>query len=141
MTALIDSFVSLKNVPNFLAFFLLSLLLFGAFKSIYQWVTPYHELNLIRNGNVAASVSLSGALLGYALVLASVVIHSLSLFDLALWGLIGLGIQVGVYFVASQLLPDLAGEIERGSVAHGILLAVLSLCVGLINAACLTPAP
>ncbi len=139
MNELIAAFSSLQNVPNFLAFFLVSLGLFSVFKSIYLWVTPYPEITLIRAGNVAAAVSLSGALLGYALVLASVVIHSLTLADLVLWGVIALIVQVLVYGAASRLLPDLAGSIERGCVAHGLLLGVLSLCVGLINAACIAP--
>ena len=41
------------------------------FKLVYQWVTPYKEADLIKQGNVAAAIALGGALIGYILALAS----------------------------------------------------------------------
>ena len=56
-----------------------------AFKLIYQWVTPYHERTLIRDGNTAAAIALGGALIGYVLPLASALSHTVSLMEFAAW--------------------------------------------------------
>jgi putative membrane protein len=42
------------------------------------------------------------------------------------------------YLAMDKLMPTLADGIAAGTVAHGALLGGLSLCVGLINAACMT---
>ena len=57
----------LATLPNFLAYFAAAIALLAAFVAIYLYVTPYDEIRLIRNNNVAAAVSLSGAVLGFGI--------------------------------------------------------------------------
>ena len=52
---------------------MLALALLAIFAAIYVRVTPYNEIALIREGNMAASISLSGALIGFVLPLASAI--------------------------------------------------------------------
>ena len=55
----------LQNLPGFIGYLLASVLLLAAFATAYVRVTPYAELPLIREGNVAACLSLLiGGLLG-----------------------------------------------------------------------------
>ena len=49
---------SLAGLPAFLTYFFLSLALLVVFLAIYLAVTPYSELQLIRQGNAAAAVGL-----------------------------------------------------------------------------------
>ncbi len=105
---------------------------------LYLWITPYREISLIREGNAAAAASLSGAMVGFMLPLASAITHSVSLLDMAIWGLIALIIQLLVYGVGRLLLPSLARDIPAGQVASGVFLGALSLAIGLLNAACMT---
>ena len=54
----------LATLPNFLAYLGAAAVLLAAFVAIYLFVTPYDEIKLIRENNIAAAVSLSGAVLG-----------------------------------------------------------------------------
>ena len=126
----------LATLPAFLTWFPISALLMAVFAAIYLRVTPWPELRLIRAGNAAAAASFSGALLGYALVLASVLAHAVSRGDLLVWGVIGLAEQVLAFFVARLLLgPELTRRMEEGQVASGLFLGVVSLTAGMLNAA------
>ncbi|WP_426037507.1 DUF350 domain-containing protein [Brevundimonas sp. DC300-4] len=110
-----------------------------AFKLIYQWITPYHERTLIRDGNPAAAIALGGALIGYVLPLASALSHTVSLMEFAAWATLAGVIQIGVFVVISRLaFRNLATRIEAGETAAAIYLATISICVGLLNAACMT---
>ena len=110
-----------------------------AFKLIYQWITPYHERTLIRDGNPAAAIALGGALIGYVLPLASALSHTVSLMEFAAWATLAGVIQIGVFVLISRLaFRNLATRIEAGEIAAAIYLASISICVGLLNAACMT---
>ena len=76
--------------------------------------------------------------MGFVLPLASAIVHSVSLLDMAVWGLIALIIQLLAYLIARLLLPNLARDIPAGQIASGVFLAALSLAIGLLNAACMT---
>lgn len=109
------------------------------FKILYQWVTPYHESTLIREGNTAAAVTLGGALIGYVLPLASALSNTVSLAEFAAWAMLAGGIQILVFLVVSRLvLKDLKARIEACEMAPAIYMASISICAGLLNAACMT---
>lgn len=129
---------SLIGLPEFLAYFMGAIGLLCLFILAYIFITPYRELVLIRNGNAAAAASLGGAILGFVLPLASAIAHSVSLLDMAIWGLIALIVQLLVYAVARLLLPNLASDIPAGKMATGLFLGALSVAIGVLNAACMT---
>jgi putative membrane protein len=52
--------LTLGGFDDFLAYFAASLAMLAAFVAIYVRVTPYREISLIREGNIAAAASLSG---------------------------------------------------------------------------------
>ena len=128
----------LALLPAFLAYFAVAIVLLTVFLLLYVNITPYEEFALIRAGNTAAAVTLSGALLGFAMPVANVIAHSDSLADLAAWGAIAGGVQIFTYLVARYSLPHLNDDIPDGKLAPAIFLAALSLSVGLINAGCMT---
>ncbi len=126
----------LSTLPVFVTWFSVGAALLLVFGSVYLHVTPWAELRLIRSGNIAAAVSFSGALLGYAIVLGSVLSHATSRGDLVAWGLVGLVVQIAAFFVARILLGSgLRERIEAGQLSSGILLATISLVAGVLNAA------
>jgi putative membrane protein len=128
----------LVMLPAFLAYFAVAIALIAAFLLVYLNVTPYDEIALIRQGNTAAAISLSGALLGFAMPVANVIAHSDTLLDLTAWGAIAGVIQILAYLVARFALPRLSEDIPAGKIAPATVLAALSLTVGLTNAACMT---
>ena len=58
---------TLSTLPSFAAFFAVAVLVLAVFVTAFMWVTPYRELALVREGNVAAAVSLSGTLVSLSL--------------------------------------------------------------------------
>jgi len=123
------------TLPDFLAYLALSIVLLVAFVTAYVLLTPQHELPLIRQGNVSASIVFGGTLLGFALPLASAVAHSVSIIDLLLWGAIA-GVVQGIASLLLRLvIRDLRGHIESDRVSVAITMASLKLAMGLLNAA------
>jgi putative membrane protein len=128
---------SLSTFPNFAIYFVSAVVLTALFLLLYTNLTPHREIGLIREGNVAAAITLIGGLIGFVIPLASVIAHSVSLIDLAIWGVIALVVQVGGFMVARVVLPHLPQAIEQGSVSDAIFLAGLSLALGILSAACM----
>ncbi|MGE0735342.1 MAG: DUF350 domain-containing protein [Alphaproteobacteria bacterium] len=129
---------SLANVPAFLGYFGATILLLLIFMAVYTAITPHREFALIRQGNVAAMLSLAGAWVGFVLPLASVVTHSVSIPDLVVWGAIAMLVQIVAYFVTRVAVPTLSADITAGKNAVGGLSGTVALSVGILNAACMT---
>ena len=128
----------LSTLPSFLIFFTVAVVLLVLFTVVYVAVTPHKEFALIRAGNTAAAISLSGAVIGFVLPLASVIVNSLNLIDTLVWGAVALVVQIMVFLVARMLMPGLPKAIEEGQVATAWMLAAFSIAVGTLNAACMT---
>ena len=131
-------FDSFAGFDDFLVYLAVALVLLALFIVIYIRVTPYREMALIREGNMAASFSLSGSILGFVIPLASAVQHSVSLVDMAIWGLIAMAVQIGAFIVVKLLIPSITQDIAAGKGAQGFFLGALSLGVGMLNAACMS---
>jgi len=128
----------LVTLPDFALYFLCAMILLMVFLLVYTRLTPQHEWRLIKENNPAAAISLSGALLGFAIPLGSAIMNSESLADMLVWGVIALVVQWGTFIAARMLIPDLPRRINAGQTAAAITAAGLSLAVGLLNAACMT---
>lgn len=128
----------LAGFPAFIAHFALAIGFVVAFAGIYCSITQHNEFELIRQGNTAASLALAGSLIGFSLPLASSVEYSESILDNALWALISLIIQLGVYYMARVVISDLSGRIGRGELSAGIWLAAVSITGGQLAAASMT---
>jgi putative membrane protein len=108
------------------------------FKVVYQWVTPYNEGKLIREGNVAAALALGGALVGYVLPLASALSNTVTLLEFCAWAALAGVIQIAAFTLVRVVMKDVTARIEKGEIAAGVYLLSISLAVGLLNAACMT---
>lgn len=126
-------------VLGFLFYIVLAVVLLALFQFIYTHVTPHREFDLIRQNNTAAAVALSGAVIGFALPVASVISHSVSLLDFAVWAIIAAVVQLLAFLAVSLVLKDLPTRIQNGEIAAGIYVAAVAISVGLLNAACMTP--
>lgn len=128
----------LFTLPDFALYFILALILLMVFLIVYTRLTPQHEWRLIKEGNNAAAISLSGATVGFALPLSSAIMNSQSLLDALVWGAVALIVQWGAFLAARLLIPRLPERISKGETAAGIAAAGLAVSVGLLNAACMT---
>jgi putative membrane protein len=128
-----------EGATAFLLAFVVAGLFTIAFKYIYQWVTPYNEKALIRAGNVTAAIALAGALIGYALPLASALSHTVSLPEFAAWATVAGVVQIAAFTIVRMVaLRDVQVRVENNEIAIGVYLAGISITVGLLNAACMT---
>jgi putative membrane protein len=133
-----EVFDSFAGFDDFLVYLGVALLLLALFVAIYIRVTPYREFQLIREGNTAAAFSLSGSILGFIVPLSSAVRNSVSLVDMAIWGVIALFVQVAAFVAVKVTLPSITRDIPAGNGAQGFFLGSLSLGVGLLSAACMS---
>lgn len=124
-----------QGLPVFLVHSGVSLLILAVGAFIYMKITRHDELALIRAGNVAASLSFGGALIGLALPLAFSLAASVSLWDLLLWGVIALLLQIVAFRLADLILKDVSNRIEAGEVSAAVLLVSVKLATAAINAA------
>ena len=129
---------SLAGLPAFAVYFVVTLLLLGVFLAVHVRIARYPEIKLIREGNLAASASLSGAVIGFVLPLASAVENSGSIIDMLVWALIALLVQLLAYFLVHQLLPHLPRDVADGKLASGVFLGAIAVAFGLLNAACIS---
>ncbi len=127
-----------STLPNFVVYFALGGVLSVFFVVLYASLTPHHDISLIRAGNSAAAIAMVGALLGFEVPLASVIAHSAALIDVMVWGIIALIVQLAGFLVARMVLPHLPQAIIDGNIADAVLLAGISLSLGILTAACMT---
>jgi putative membrane protein len=128
---------TLSTFPNFLLYFAVGAAMIALFLLLYVNLTPQREIRLIRGGNSAAAVALTGSLIGFVIPLASVIAHSAGLVDLVVWGIVALVVQLGGFLAARMVLPNLPEAIQRGNHADAIFLAGLALALGILDAACM----
>jgi len=124
---------------HFVVAFGLACLLLAVFKRLYQISTPYDEARLIAAGNVAAAVTLGGAIIGFALPLASALSVTADPIEFVLWAVLAGLVQIlSALVVRRFVVRDMTARIEAGNVATGIYLAATSIGIGLLNAASMT---
>lgn len=128
----------LSTLPAFLLYFLSSCGLTAVFLVIYVNITPYKEFELIKQGNVAAAISISGALLGFVLALASVIKNSLNIVDMIVWGVVAMIVQLVAFGIVRLMFKTLTDGIVNNNIAKAVFLAFVSVVFGILNAACMT---
>ncbi|SOZ34165.1 DUF350 domain-containing protein [Cupriavidus neocaledonicus] len=122
----------------YLIYIATSFAMLGLFLLVYTRVTPHREFTLIREGNIAAALSLGGAVLGFSLTLSSSIQHNATFAMFLLWAFGAFAVQVLAYLVAARALGGVSEAISSDNRGVGAVMGVISLSVGVVNAACLT---
>lgn len=130
----------MNGVTDFIIYFGMSLAFLLAFKWIYMAITPHDEWKEIKeNKNTAAAIALGGAVVGYAIAISSAASNSVDWVDFSMWGVIALVAQVsGFTLVRALFMPKIVQRIVDQEVPAAVVLASVSIAVGLLNAACMT---
>ncbi|GGD46248.1 DUF350 domain-containing protein [Malaciobacter pacificus] len=129
--------MELELFTAFLGFFFTAVLLVIIFLYLYAIVTPYDDYKLIfEENNLAAALGFGGAIIGVSIPLYSALVHSVSYIDFAIWGFIAILIQLVFAFVVTRLggKYSFKTKISDGIISVGILMAFLSISIGLLNA-------
>ncbi len=136
MNPVIQSF--LAGFPVLILHSSVTLAILGIGILLYIKITPYDEIALIRSGNTAAAVSLSGAILGLALPLSFSMASSIGIMEILIWGPVTLILQLVAYRFTDIVLRDLPDRITAGELGPAILLVSIKLAVAAVNAAAVT---
>lgn len=126
---------------NFASYLGVALLLLAAGIVLFMISTPkLKEISLIAEKNVSAALVLGGKIIGLAIVLGAAAEYSISLFDMVIWGIIGIVSQVIVFILAEVITIrfSIHKAIEDDNRAVGAMLFSLSLAIGWIVAKCLS---
>lgn len=115
----------------FLTYLGVSVALLAAFVYIYAKATPYREFTLIVHDNIAVAITFAGAVLGFTVPLVASIYYTQSLIEMCLWA----GITCLVQLIVLVVLRKQARRIEEGHVASAVMVAIVSVAVGLLNAA------
>ena len=118
-----------NGLPFLISHFVTSVIVFLIGVIIYLFITPMKEIALIRKKNTAAAISFSGALIGLALPLASSLSASGSIYEIIVWGLVAIVIQLFCFKAVDILINDLPKRIENGELSSSILLFSIRLGV------------
>ena len=129
---------SLAGLPDFLIFFLVAILLVALYLALYTLATKHNEFALIRQNGISAATALGFSLVGFALPLASAIVHAQTIVDCLVWGLVALAVQIVVYWLVRIVMPNLSQRIAGGEMAAALFLGAASLSAGIINAAAMT---
>jgi len=124
----------IKAILAFASYFSVAIALLACFVFFYIRFTPYKEFRLIAHGNNAAAITLSGAVLGFTFPVLSSIFYTQSILEMLLWAAITCVVQLAVFLVISNH----AKRIEDGCTSTAIVVATLSIAVGLINAVCIS---
>jgi putative membrane protein len=127
--------IYLAGLPSFLSYFAIGAILLTFYIILYNRITHLNEWNLIKQNESAAAIAFSGSLIGFVIPLASAIENAQSDIECILWGIVALVVQLSAFFAVRLFMPAIAEQIRKGEVASGVLLATISLCVGIINAA------
>ena len=128
----------LAGFPNLLLHLGVTLGLLAGAAALYTRITPHDEISLIRHGNVAAAISYSGAVLGLAIPLAFCMASSVSVWDILIWGVVTLLLQLLALRVIEAVMQGMSHRIEAGEIGPAILLFSVKLAVAAVNAAAVT---
>jgi putative membrane protein len=106
--------------------------------ALYTLATMHNEFALIRQNVISAATALGFSLVGFALPLASAIVHANSIVDCLVWGLVALAVQILAYWLVRIVMPNLSQRIAAGEMAAALFLGAASLAAGIINAAAMT---
>ena len=122
---------------GFISFFLTAIALIIAFLYLYAIVTPYDDYkHIFEDNNIAAALGFGGAIIGVSIPLYSALVNSVSYTDFVIWGAIAILIQLVFALIVTRITGkySLEAKISQGVIPVGILMAFLSISIGLLNA-------
>ncbi|MGC1411200.1 MAG: DUF350 domain-containing protein [Acetobacteraceae bacterium] len=128
-----------SGLPVLLLQFVICIVLLVVGVMIYTMVTPFHERELLRQGNVAAATVLSGAVVALAIPLAALLATTRTVLDILVWGIVAILLQLVTVVIACHVMRGLHLRIDDGSLAAALPIAAAQLAIALLNAAGMVP--
>ncbi len=130
----------LASTGNFALYFGSAVALLFLFKIIYAFVTPHNEWQLIKEQqNTAAAIAFGGAVVGFAIAVGGAASNSVAYIDFIVWALVALVAQLLAFVILKlTFMPMISERIENNETSAGVMLGLVSVAVGILNAACMS---
>lgn len=135
METAVNAFV--QGFPDFLLHGAVTLAMLVTGCVVHVLMTPMKEMQLVREGNAAAGVGLAAVIVGLAIPMAASLASSTSLYELVIWGVVAILLQMLAFRVADLILRDLPRRIERNEMGAALVLAAVKLATAMVMAAAL----
>lgn len=132
MNAALDSLAD--GFPHLIFYLLVVTAIFSIGMFIYVKLTPYREIEMIQDGNMAAAISFSGLIIGLSLPLAACLVFKVSLFDVLVWGSVSTLLQLFLFRLTDLVLSGLPDRITHGEVPAATVLVAFKLAGSIILA-------
>ncbi len=133
MSSALQAFANGLPIALYHAVLSLALLVMGCV--LHALISPYKEVQQIREGNAAAAISLGGVIFGLAVPLAMSLHASTTAAELAVWGAAVVIVQLLVFRLIDLLLAGLPQRVGEGEIAAAALLVAAKLAAAMILAA------
>lgn len=130
--------VHLIGIANFFLYLAIALAAGSVFVFLYTRFTEHNEIELIRQDNPAAAVAFGGSLIGFGIAMSGVLSNVGSIFEMFLWSVMALIVQMLAFALVRIGLPKISSRITEGQMAPAIWLASVSITAGLLNGAAMT---
>ncbi|MEX1031408.1 MAG: DUF350 domain-containing protein [Paenibacillaceae bacterium] len=94
---------------------------------VFNWMTPYRDMDELKKGNVAVGLALGGKFMATAIVLGVAAYTNTSIWFMMLWFAVGYVCLVAAYWVFEWVTPGfkISEQLQKGNVAVGILLSMV----------------
>jgi putative membrane protein len=100
----------------------------------FSLMTPFNDMDQLRNGNAAVALAMGGQFMATAIILGVSAYTNSSLLHMSLWFAIGYVCLFVTYWVFEWVTPRLkvSEHLEKGNVAVGALLAFVYVGMGFV---------
>lgn len=122
---------------SFGIFFVTAMAVGILFLFLYAKVTPYDDYQMIfSENNTASALGFGGAIVGLCIPLYSALVNSVSYVDFVMWAVVAMAVQLLFALILTRLGGKYSVEkhINEGNIAVGVLMAFMSIAIGLLNA-------
>jgi putative membrane protein len=128
-----------SGLPVLLLQFVICIALLVVGVLVYTKVTPFRELELLREGNVAAATVLSGAVIALAIPLAALLATTRAVLDIVVWGIVAILLQLVTVVIVCHVMRRMRLTIDDGDLAAALPISAAQLAIALLNAAGMVP--
>jgi putative membrane protein len=124
-----------------LVYFVISIVIVLAGLFLFENLTrKYKDLEEVKNGNVAVSLSIIGKIIGICIILAFAIYSSDVIWETIIWGVFGVVLQMIAYFLFDLFTRNFSVEeqLSKNNIAVGLMSLGVSIGLALVIGASIT---
>ena len=101
---------------------------------VYVKLTPYRELELVQQGNMAAAVTFSSLVVSLSLPLAACMVNKYAIAESVVWGVLSLLLQILLFRVTDAVFKGMPERIENNEVPAATVFASFKIAGSILLA-------